>query len=64
MQKIKQIREAHKPKMSLRKLAELTGLSRNYLNELENGTTYPKNDEMARIARALGVTEEELTGGR
>ena len=41
-------------RISLRKLAELTGISMARLSELENGISYPKGDEMERITKALG----------
>lgn len=41
-------------------LAERSGLSVSYLNEIEKGKKYPKEDKIARLAVALRLTEEEL----
>jgi transcriptional regulator with XRE-family HTH domain len=46
--------------MSLKELAELTGLSPSYLNEIEKGKKYPKNDKVMILANALGESYEEL----
>lgn len=41
---------------TLRKLAILSGLSRNYLNKIENGISLPKIDEAYRLADILHIS--------
>lgn len=46
---------------SLRKLAELSGVSTSHLSRIENGERSPTTEDvLARIANALGVDIEEL----
>ena len=45
---------------SLKTLARLTKLSPSYLNEIEKGKKYPKGDKIMLLAKALGVTYDEL----
>ncbi len=42
--------------LTLRQLAILSGLSRNYLNKIENGVSLPKVDEAYRISDILQTT--------
>lgn len=58
MLRIKDLR--HSKGISIRKLAELTGLSRSSLNDLENNKKIPNHRDLELIAKALGVTQEEL----
>jgi transcriptional regulator with XRE-family HTH domain len=46
--------------LSLKELAESSGLSASYLNEIENGKKYPKPEKIVAIAKALNVPYEEL----
>lgn len=46
--------------MSLRTLAKYTGLSRNYINKIENGFTHPTLDAMCALARVLQVPVTDL----
>lgn len=57
--KIKQLRQASG--RSFAELAEQTGMSISYLNEIEKGKKYPKADKIQAIVTALGTTYEELT---
>ncbi|AYO30219.1 XRE family transcriptional regulator [Biomaibacter acetigenes] len=58
MNKIKILRA--KNKISLKQLAEKTGLSIGYLSHLENGSrNNPSKETMERIAKALGETVHE-----
>jgi transcriptional regulator with XRE-family HTH domain len=56
--KIKQLRQQQK--ISLRKLAELTGIGYGALAEIEKGTRLVDDKKLERIAQALGVSKEEL----
>ncbi len=55
---IKEIRI--KKKLSLRKLAELSGVSKSYLSELENNLKCPTILTLCKIADALDVKVEDL----
>jgi transcriptional regulator with XRE-family HTH domain len=46
--------------LSLVQLSQGCGLSVSYLNEIEKGKKYPKTDKLLALARALGVTYNEL----
>ena len=56
--KLKQIRTAKK--LSLFGLSKLSGLSKSYLNEIENGKKYPKPDKIANLAEKLEVPYDQL----
>ena len=56
--KMKQFRQ--KKSFSLQELANLTGVSKSYLNEIENGKKYPKHDKIAQLAEALNCTYDDL----
>ncbi len=56
--KLKQLRV--NKKFSITKLAEKSGVSISYLNEIENGKKYPKSDKIAAISSALNVTYDNL----
>ena len=56
--KLRQLRQARE--LSFQRLAELTGLSVSYLNEIERGKKSPKPDKLAGLAAALGVDPAEL----
>ncbi len=47
--------------LSYAELAEQTGMSLSYLNEIEKGKKFPKEDKIELLARALQVTVPELT---
>lgn len=55
---IKQLREQRG--ISIRKLAELTGITKSSLNDLENNRRMAKTQELELLSKALNVTEEEL----
>jgi len=58
-EKIRQLRK--EKKMTLDKLAELTGSSKSYIWELENkNPPRPSAEKLAKIAEQLGVTIEYL----
>ncbi|RHT20964.1 XRE family transcriptional regulator [Clostridium sp. OF09-36] len=46
--------------LTLRKLEELTGISRTTLNDIENGKVSPTLWELETIARALDMKISEL----
>lgn len=56
--KMKQFRQ--KKSFSLQDLANATGVSKSYLNEIENGKKYPKHDKIAQLAGALNCTYDDL----
>ncbi|QOW08905.1 helix-turn-helix transcriptional regulator [Kaistella flava (ex Peng et al. 2021)] len=56
--KMKQFRQ--KKNYSLQDLANATGVSKSYLNEIENGKKYPKHDKIAQLATALNCTYDDL----
>ncbi|TDM00075.1 MAG: DNA-binding protein [Flavobacteriaceae bacterium] len=56
--KVKQIRTQQD--LSLFKLSKLTGLSKSYLNEIEKGKKYPKEDKIELLATALKTTSAML----
>ncbi|APC81825.1 TPA: helix-turn-helix transcriptional regulator [Clostridium botulinum] len=59
MNNIKKIRK--KGKISIYRIAEETGLTPSYINNLENGyKTNPTKDVMDKIATALGQTVPEI----
>lgn len=49
-----------KKKLTLMQLAELTGISKSTLIEIENLKVYPRIDQLEKIAIALDVSIEEL----
>ena len=57
--KVKQLRQAKG--LSFAELSKQAKLSISYLNEIEKGKKYPKDDKITTLATALGVTYEELT---
>ncbi len=55
------LRNARQEKeLSLKELARRTGLSPSYLNEIEKGKKYPREDKISLISGALGLKDEEL----
>ena len=56
--KMKQFRQ--KKNISLQELSNQTGLSKSYLNEIENGKKYPKHDKIAQLATALNCSYNDL----
>ncbi|NNG27747.1 MAG: ImmA/IrrE family metallo-endopeptidase [Ignavibacteriaceae bacterium] len=56
--KLKQLRQDKN--LSLSELADRTGLSVSYLNEIESGKKYPKSDKIAVLSEALGVNYDKL----
>jgi len=48
--------------LSQEKLAEVSGLSLRSIQRIENNNTIPRGDSLKRIAEALKVSIEELTG--
>lgn len=57
--KLKQLRQASG--RSFAELAEQVGMSVSYLNEIEKGKKYPKEDKIQALAAVLGTTVAELT---
>lgn len=58
--RIKELRIKHG--LSQRKLAKLAGIPKTNLGDIETYKKLPRQDELEKIARALGVTVEFLTG--
>ena len=56
--KLKQQRQ--KKNWSLQDLATKTGLSKSYLNEIENGKKYPKHDKIIQLSESLNCTFDDL----
>jgi XRE family transcriptional regulator, fatty acid utilization regulator len=56
--KVKQLRTARS--MSFAELALASGMSISYLNEIEKGKKYPKDDKILTLAAALGTDAAEL----
>ena len=56
--KLKQQRQ--KKKWSLQDLANKTGLSKSYLNEIENGKKYPKHDKILQLSEILETKFDEM----
>ncbi len=56
--KVKQLRQ--RSELSFADLSQRSGLSVSYLNEIEKGKKYPKEDKLEALAEALGVSASEL----
>ena len=56
--KLKQQRQ--KKKWSLQDLADKTGMSKSYLNEIENGKKYPKHDKIILLSEILDCKFDDL----
>lgn len=56
--KLKQQRQ--KKNWSLQDLATKTGLSKSYLNEIENGKKYPKHDKILQLSEILECKFDEM----
>ncbi len=57
--KVRQLRA--EKNLSFAELAEHTGMSISYLNEIEKGKKYPKEDKVLLLSKALHTTPAELT---
>lgn len=57
-EKVKSLRK--QSNMSLRELAQNTGLSKTTLSDLENSTKNPSLDTVEKIATAFGLTSSDL----
>jgi transcriptional regulator with XRE-family HTH domain len=60
--KVKQLRQGQG--LSFSDLSKTSGMSLSYLNEIEKGKKFPKQDKVKNLAKALGTTKEELTDGQ
>ena len=60
-QKVRQYRE--KKKITQEKLAEFSGLDPTYISGIERGLRNPGIRNVARIAKALGLTTSQLCEG-
>ena len=56
--KVKQLRKQYN--LSFQELKDLSGLSVSYLNEIEKGKKYPRQNKIDALAEALRTTSEEL----
>ncbi len=61
-ERIREVRQAKRPKLSGGKLAAKVGLSAQALNEIELHGAIPRSDNLAAIARALDVSADYLLG--
>ncbi|MBF0313294.1 MAG: helix-turn-helix domain-containing protein [Oligoflexia bacterium] len=50
--------------LSLKELGNISGLSASYINEIEKGKKYPKNDKIMLLANSLGVPYDDLISVR
>ncbi len=57
--KLKQLRQERN--LNFADFAKQTGMSVSYLNEIEKGKKFPKEDKIELLAQALGVNVAELT---
>lgn len=60
--KVKQLRL--KKKLSFAELSSATGMSLSYLNEIEKGKKFPKEDKVSVLARVLDTDVADLTNGK
>lgn len=60
--KVRQLRTEQN--LSLQEVADKSGLSVSYINEIEKGKKYPKTDKIAELAEALGSTYDHLVSTR
>ncbi|MBF0362160.1 MAG: helix-turn-helix domain-containing protein [Oligoflexia bacterium] len=60
--KLKQFRQ--EKNLSLKELANISGLSASYINEIEKGKKYPKNDKIMLLAESLGVSYDDIISVR
>jgi hypothetical protein len=60
--KIRRLRQ--KKGLSLKELAEKSGLSHSYLNEIEKGKKYPKVEKLLGLAQALEISIDELVSAK
>lgn len=56
--KVRQLRQ--EKGLSFASLSELTGLSISYLNEIEKGKKFPKEDKLNKLAQELNTTPNQL----
>ena len=56
--KLKQLRQ--KNQLSLQQLSAASGISVSYLNEIEKGKKYPKDDKILELAKALKISVPDL----
>ncbi|WP_020566900.1 helix-turn-helix domain-containing protein [Neolewinella persica] len=59
--KVKQLRQEQG--LSFSELSKRSGMSLSYINEIEKGKKFPKQDKVTKLAKALGTTAKELTNG-
>lgn len=59
--KVKQLRQ--ELGLSFSDLSKMTGMSLSYLNEIEKGKKFPKQDKVSKLAKSLGTTTIELCNG-
>jgi len=60
--KVKQLRQ--QLGLSFADLADISGLSVSYLNEIEKGKKYPKTEKIIALSKALGTSYDELVSLR
>ena len=52
--------QRHQAELSVRRLAELAGVSNPYLSQIERGLKRPSADILQQLARALEISSESL----
>lgn len=60
MLRIKELRNARSPRMTVAELAEAAGLDQSVVSRYENGKRWPSGENLALIAEVLGVQPHEL----
>lgn len=58
MRRVKVLREGKR--LTLKELEELSGVDGSLINRIENGKVTPRVDTAVKLARALGVSVDEL----
>lgn len=58
--RLRELREAKNPRLSLNDMARLTGLSPQQIQRIEAGDSWFSRDSMERICKALSCTPGDL----
>ena len=61
-ERLRELRESRRPRISRRVLGELCGLSKNQISRYERGERVPDLNEAARLADFFEVTIDHLYG--
>ncbi len=60
---VRRARSARMPSLSQERLAFITGLHRNEIAKIEQGTIEPRLSTLLTLAKGLGVSADELLDG-